>query len=94
MQALNITGTLKQTLSSTMDRVDIPDGPTLAAETEAYREIFNWIRPHEAIGLMRPMDLYLRLQVVHVSRLSPDARQPGLHRPVVAHRDARFVCDM
>jgi transposase InsO family protein len=40
-------------------RLDIPDGPTLAAETEAYRQTFNWIRPHEAIGMMRPMDLYL-----------------------------------
>jgi transposase InsO family protein len=40
-------------------RFEIPDGPTLAAETEAYRQTFNWIRPHEAIGMMRPMDLYL-----------------------------------
>ena len=40
-------------------RVDIPDGPTLHTEVEAYREIFNWIRPHEAIGMMRPMDHYL-----------------------------------
>jgi putative transposase len=40
-------------------RTDIPDGPTLAAEAEAYRQIFNWIRPHEAIDMMRPMDQYL-----------------------------------
>ena len=40
-------------------RLEIPDGPTLAADVEAYRQIFNWIRPHEAIGMMRPMDLYL-----------------------------------
>ena len=40
-------------------RTEIPDGPTLADEVEAYRQIFNWIRPHEAIGMMRPMDLYL-----------------------------------
>ena len=37
----------------------IPDGPTLATEVEAYRQIFNWIRPHEAINMKRPMDLYL-----------------------------------
>jgi transposase InsO family protein len=40
-------------------RQEIPDGPTLAAEVEAYRQVFNWIRPHEAIGMRRPMDLYL-----------------------------------
>lgn len=40
-------------------RLDIPDGPTLAAEVGAYRQTFNWIRPHEAIGMQRPMDLYL-----------------------------------
>jgi transposase InsO family protein len=50
-------GTLKY---EHLHRVDIPDGPTLAAEAEAYREIFNWIRPHEAIGLQTPMDLYLQ----------------------------------
>ncbi len=40
-------------------RTDIPDGPTLAAEVEAYRQIFNWIRPYQAIDMKRPMDLYL-----------------------------------
>jgi transposase InsO family protein len=41
-------------------RLEIPDGPTLAAEVEAYRQTFNWIRPHEAIEMRRPMDLYLQ----------------------------------
>jgi hypothetical protein len=41
-------------------RREIPDGPTLHAEVESYRQIFNWIRPHEAIGMRRPMDLYLQ----------------------------------
>jgi putative transposase len=41
-------------------RIDIPDGPTLATEVEAYRQIFNWIRPHQAIGMQRPMDRYLQ----------------------------------
>ena len=40
-------------------RLGIPDGPTLAVEVEAYRQTFNWIRRHEAIGMKRPMDLYL-----------------------------------
>lgn len=42
-----------------LNRVDIPDGPTLAAEAEDYRHIFNWIRPHQGINRRRPMDLYL-----------------------------------
>ena len=41
-------------------RIDIPDGPTLATEVEAYRQTFNRIRPHQAIGMQRPMDLYLK----------------------------------
>jgi transposase InsO family protein len=41
-------------------RQEIPDGPTLAAEVEAYRHTFNWIRPHQAIGMQRPMDRYLQ----------------------------------
>ena len=43
-----------------LHRVEIPDGPTLAAEAEDYRHVFNWIRPHQAIGRRRPMDLYLQ----------------------------------
>ena len=41
-------------------RHEIPDGPSLAFEVEAYRQIFNRIRPHEAIGMQRPLDRYLR----------------------------------
>jgi putative transposase len=40
-------------------RYEIPDGPTLAEHAEEYRQIFNHIRPHEAIGMKRPIDLYL-----------------------------------
>ena len=42
-----------------LNRVDIPDGPTLADHVEDYRQIFNWIRPHQGIDRRRPMDLYL-----------------------------------
>ena len=52
-------------------RVDIPDGPTLYAEAEAYREILNWIRPHQAIGMKRPMDLNL-----HAPTGAPTPTQP------------------
>jgi putative transposase len=54
-------------------RHDIPDGPTLADEVEAYRHIFNTIRPHEAIGMRRPMDLYLNA--------SQEARTPTKNEP-------------
>jgi transposase InsO family protein len=31
----------------------------LAEHVEAYRELYNWVRPHEAIGLLAPMVRYL-----------------------------------
>lgn len=31
----------------------------LADEAEDYRQIFNPIRPHEALGMRRPADVYL-----------------------------------
>jgi putative transposase len=31
----------------------------LAEHTDAYRELYNWVRPHEAIGLIAPMVRYL-----------------------------------
>ena len=40
-------------------RVDIPDGLALAAEVKTYRTIYNTIRPHETIGMNRPLDRYL-----------------------------------
>lgn len=40
-------------------RHDITDGDMLATETERYRQIFNTIRPHEALDMRRPIDVYL-----------------------------------
>ncbi len=56
-----------------LSRIDIPDGPTLATEVEAYRHTFNWIRPHQAIGMQRPMDRYLQA--------SPEDQTPTQNEP-------------
>ena len=40
-------------------RHEITDGPSVAREAERYRQIFNHIRPHEAIDMARPADRYL-----------------------------------
>jgi putative transposase len=40
-------------------RLEIDDGHTLAVEVETYRQLFNTIRPHEAIGMQRPLDVHL-----------------------------------
>lgn len=39
-------------------RTEIDDLPALAREAEAYRQIFNHIRPHEALGLHRPIEVH------------------------------------
>ena len=40
-------------------RHEIPDGESLSRLADAYREVFNWIRPHHAIGMHRPGDYHL-----------------------------------
>lgn len=39
-------------------RLEITSLPDLARETEAYRQVFNHTRPHEALGGLRPIDVY------------------------------------
>ena len=39
-------------------RHEIDDLPTLAAEAERYRQVFNHIRPHETLGGHRPIEVY------------------------------------
>ena len=39
-------------------RLEIDDLPTLAAEAEAYRQVFNHIRPHEALAGHRPIEIH------------------------------------
>jgi putative transposase len=56
-------------------RLEIPDGPSLAAAVEAYRHVFNSIRPHEALDQRRPIDLYL--QAPNEDR-TPTKREPEL----------------
>ena len=38
-------------------RHEIPDGPALALHLDAYRDIYNRIRPHEAIGFDTPQPI-------------------------------------
>jgi putative transposase len=40
-------------------REEITDGVMLADQAEHYRQIFNTIRPHEALEMRRPTDVYL-----------------------------------
>ena len=39
-------------------RLEIDDGHDLAAETEAYRQLFNEVRPHQSLGGRRPLDVH------------------------------------
>jgi len=40
-------------------RLEIDDGHQLGVEVETYRQLFNEVRPHEAIGMRRPLDVHL-----------------------------------
>jgi len=40
-------------------RLEIDDGYQLGLEVEAYRQLFNQIRPHEGLGMRRPLDVHL-----------------------------------
>lgn len=40
-------------------RLEIDDGHQLGHEFESYRQLFNRIRPHEGIGMQRPLDVHL-----------------------------------
>lgn len=48
-------------------RLEISDGPSLAVEAEAYRQIFNHIRPHEALGYARPIEIHQQDQQAQLS---------------------------
>lgn len=61
-------------------RHEITDGQALAAEAEYFREIFTWIRPHEALAMARPMEPYLPLSPAAKSTCSrnhPTAKSPN-----------------
>jgi putative transposase len=40
-------------------RHEIDDGHQLGLEVEIYRQLFNEVRPHEAIAMRRPLDVHL-----------------------------------
>jgi len=40
-------------------RHEIDDGQQLALEAENYRELFNQVRPHQALAMRRPLDVHL-----------------------------------
>jgi len=40
-------------------RLEIDDGHQLGHEVEAYRQLFNQVRPHEGIAMRRPLDVHL-----------------------------------
>ena len=40
-------------------RLEIDDGHQLGLEADRYRELFNQIRPHEALAMRRPLEVYL-----------------------------------
>jgi putative transposase len=40
-------------------RLEIDDGHTLGQEVETYRQLFNTIRPHQALAMRRPLDVHL-----------------------------------
>ncbi|WP_232285492.1 integrase core domain-containing protein [Saccharomonospora marina] len=48
-------------------RLEISDGPSLAVEAEAYRQVFNHIRPHEALDFARPVEIHQQDQQAQLS---------------------------
>ncbi|GAB3433231.1 integrase core domain-containing protein [Flindersiella endophytica] len=40
-------------------RCEIPDGDALAVETNLFRQTYNTIRPHQALGDLTPRQAYL-----------------------------------
>jgi transposase InsO family protein len=54
-------------------REEIADVIGLDEQVRAYRELYNWVRPHEAIGLVPPIERYLGLP--------QDPREPHLSEP-------------
>jgi putative transposase len=53
---------------------EIADLLALDEQVRAYRELYNWVRPHEAIGFVAPMVRYL------AEPLEPSLSGPNLSR--------------
>ena len=41
-------------------RTEIDDGHQLGLEVEAYRQLFNTVRPHQTLAGRRPLDVHLQ----------------------------------
>jgi putative transposase len=54
-------------------REEIADVLELDAHVRAYRELYNWVRPHETLGFVPPIARYLELP--------PDDAEPHLSEP-------------
>jgi len=50
-------------------RHDITDGQNLVEHVEEYRDIYNRIRPHEALGLTPPLQTYIKPLGEHLNEL-------------------------
>lgn len=53
-------------------RLEIDDLPALAREAEAYRQVFNHIRPHETLAGARPIEVY-RDPTLHPQQSNQDS---------------------
>jgi putative transposase len=51
-------------------RLEIPDAITLADEAEAFRRLYNEIRPHESLDFATPLSRYVA-----------DPNEPNLFEP-------------
>jgi hypothetical protein len=60
-------------------RIQIEDLPSLARQAEHYRQVFNHIRPHEALGLHRPIEVH------HNPALKPP---PKIKKTQHSHHDS------
>ena len=67
-------------------RHEIDNGFDLGLEVETYRQLFNQIRPHEGIGMRRPLDVHLEAinnhQTIKLSEPEPcHIREAGHPQP-------------
>ena len=66
-------------LSTNTLPLEIADLPSLAHEADAYRQIFNHIRPHEALGLNRPIEVHqdpTRKPPTEIENTQPSGHNP------------------
>jgi transposase InsO family protein len=62
------TGTLKY---DHLYRIDVPSGHDLGRECEAYRRLYNQVRPHEALAFATPETAYVAQPTGPPARAGP-----------------------